>query len=79
MVVLARKAGDTWFIAGINGTNTKMPVELDLSTFAGFPRATLIREGKEPRIELAAERPDEALKWTHTMPARGGFVLRLDK
>ena len=79
LVVLARKAGDTWFIAGINGTSAEIPVELDPSTFAGFSRATLIREGKEPRMELSAQPANAAAKWAHTMPARGGFVLRLDK
>ncbi len=79
MVVLARRAGESWFIAGINGTAAELPVELDLSTFGGFPKAVLIREGGEPRMELAAGTEKIDGTWKHAVPGRGGFVLRLDR
>ena len=33
--VIARKAGDTWYIGGINGTNVKKSWEIDLSRLEG--------------------------------------------
>jgi hypothetical protein len=33
--VIARKAGDTWYIGGINGTNEKKSWEIDLSRLEG--------------------------------------------
>ena len=79
VVVMARRAGDSWFIAGINGTAAELPVDLDLSAFTGFPKATLIHEGEEARMELAADSMELPAKWNRTLPARGGFVLRLEK
>ena len=35
-VVLARRAGTSWFIAGINGTAGELPLKLDLTSFAAL-------------------------------------------
>jgi alpha-glucosidase len=73
-VVLARRAKDTWFISGINGTAEALPVRLDLSAFP-VKSWSLIREGTEPLHELAAEKVSTSAAWQSTLPARGGFVL----
>jgi alpha-glucosidase len=78
LVVLARRAGDAWFIVGINGQAKEADVDLDLASFADFKKRTLIREGDDAKMQLGAEAV-EAAAWKHVMPACGGFVLLLDK
>lgn len=78
IVVLARRAGDTWFIAGINGQAQAASVKLDLAPFSDFTKRTLIREGEDAKMQLAVDSV-AAGEWTHQMPPRGGFVLRLGK
>ncbi|MEK7952825.1 glycoside hydrolase family 97 protein [Luteolibacter soli] len=77
-VILARRAGDAWFIAGINGTAGDRPVELDLSGF-GNKGWKLVQEGADALKSLDEQAvPASTGKWTHTLPARGGFVLKQD-
>jgi hypothetical protein len=77
LVVLARRSGTTWFIAGLNGLAENQEVKLDLSPFKGAKR-TLIDEGKDLSMELKAEPVAAGKSWSHTLPPRGGFVLRID-
>ncbi|MDB6077820.1 MAG: glycoside hydrolase [Akkermansiaceae bacterium] len=77
LVVVARRSGTSWFIAGLNGTPDSQPVKLDLSPFKGGKR-TLIDEGKNPAMELQAAPAEAGNSWSHTLPGRGGFVLRID-
>lgn len=77
-VVLARRAGESWFIAGINGQAEEAGIDLDLAAFTDFKKRTLIREGEDARMQLGAE-AIEGSAWKHVMPARGGFVLRLER
>jgi hypothetical protein len=77
LVVIARRSGNSWFIAGLNGTPDNQPVKLDLSLFKGAKR-TLIEEGKDPLTELQSAPAETGNTWSHTLPGRGGFVLRID-
>ena len=45
VAVFARRSGKSWFIAGINGTDNPLPVDLDLSPFKNFRHRLLIAEG----------------------------------
>jgi alpha-glucosidase len=78
MVVLARRVKEEWFIAGINGTDGEMPVELDLSGFGG-KRAVFVREGSDALREMRIEEVKVDRKWSGRMAARGGFVMRLGR
>ena len=79
-VVLARRSGDRWYIAGINGERTSRDVTLDLTVLGAPEGGTIITDGDggnlsfvqwhvsfdgEPRVRL-------------TMRPRGGFVMTLD-
>ena len=84
LVVFARRAGDTWFIAGINGKDTSQPVTLDLSAFAQYPARLLISESHDDplmQVTATADAVNPATtQWLHDrLPPRGGFILRLDK
>jgi len=79
VAVFARRAGRSWFVAGINGTGETLPVTLDLSAFTSFPRRLLIAEGTNALMEVAVAPLENAATWAHPLPPRGGFILRLDQ
>lgn len=79
IVVFARRSGNSWFIAGLNGTVDPLPLDLDLSTFAEFPKRILVAEGKDAAMQAGVSPVANSASWKHTMPSRGGFILRLDK
>ena len=78
-VVLARKSGNKWYIAGINGdTTTQKTYDLDLSQFKA-KKGQLITDGAsnanfiEERLSLPAD-----TKRKITVKPAGGFVLVLE-
>lgn len=72
LAVFARRKGDTWYLAGINGEQEAKQLTLDLS-FVGDKSGTLITDGEAPRSfvreSVAAGEVSVELK-----PA-GGFVI----
>lgn len=78
-VVFARRKGATWFIAGLNGTSHPQAVDLELSSFRTSNRATLLSEGADPVMSLQSTSLKRPRKWHHSLPPRGGFILRLDQ
>lgn len=72
-VVLARRAGKQWFVAGFNADDTPRDVTLDLA-WLGQRRGQLITDGAGER-ELV-QRPLAGPAATLTMAPRGGFVAR---
>ena len=79
VVIFARRSHESWFIAGLNGANDPLPIELDLSAFGKFKKRILIAEDKEPAMKVAVSKEPIADRWKHEMPPCGGFILRLDK
>lgn len=79
VAVFARRAGKSWFIAGINGTANDLPVNLDLSPYATYRNRIAVTEGNDGRMQVKAAPLKDSSRWQHTIPARGGFILRLDK
>jgi len=75
LVVLARRAGRRWFVAGINADEAPRSVELDLA-FLGRRSGLLLTDGEGEREfaqgRLAAPRP------TLTLAPHGGFVARFE-
>jgi alpha-glucosidase len=79
VAVFARRAGGSWFIAGINGTGEALPVTLDLSDFGNFHHRLVITEGASATMQVSAAAVSDSDRWQHELPPRGGFILRLDK
>ena len=79
LAVFARRSGQSWFIAGINGTDTTAPVSLDLTPYKKFQHRIMIAEGPEAQMQVAALPLENSSQWQHEIPARGGFILRLDR
>jgi hypothetical protein len=78
IVVFARRSGTSWFIAGINGTGEPQPVHLDLLAFENFRKRRLLAEGADAAMQVSSTPIAAANTWQHALPARGGFILRLD-
>jgi hypothetical protein len=80
IAVFARRSGESWFIAGINGTTNSLPVNLDLSPFKKFPkRLAVVEEASDAKMKVAVSPLENSAGWRQEMPPRGGFILRLDQ
>lgn len=70
-VVIARRAGKTWYVAGLNADDADKPLELDLS-FIGKGEGTLITDGKGERE--FSQSPLKGGKYKISIKPHGGFV-----
>jgi hypothetical protein len=77
LVVLARRAGDHWFIAGLNGTDKPQAVALDLKRFGPLAECIAITEGQDPLMQFEVQRISEPSIWNRQIPPFGGFTLSL--
>ncbi|RZS65476.1 glycosyl hydrolase family 97 [Pseudobacter ginsenosidimutans] len=75
-IVIARRAGKKWYIAGINGENVPRKVQIDLSAFKSG-KATCIKDGRT-KLDFTAETLSPASPATVEMQAAGGFVIALE-
>ncbi|MBQ9216321.1 MAG: glycoside hydrolase family 97 protein [Prevotella sp.] len=72
-VVLARRSGDTWFIAGINGSDHIQTLDTDLSFLGSRQQSALLfadDENGQWQINTITELPAQII-----CQPRGGFVL----
>jgi hypothetical protein len=73
--VIARRSGDTWYIAGINGTDKEKTLTLDLS-FVGKKQGVIFTDGDQSRSfsqrSIAAGKKVAVIVKPH-----GGFVIQL--
>lgn len=79
IAVFARRSGQSWFIAGINGTTNTLPVSLDLSSYKTYQHRIAITEGADANMQVVAAPLEKSIAWQHEIPSRGGFILRLNK
>ncbi len=77
--MFARRSGKSWFIAGISGVTNSVPITLDLSPYKKFHHRIAITEGTDASMQVTAVALDDSSEWKHSIPSRGGFILRLDK
>ncbi|MGC9472503.1 MAG: glycoside hydrolase family 97 catalytic domain-containing protein [Bacteroidales bacterium] len=75
--VLARRAGNTWYVAGINGENTERSLRLDLSVLGETENPVLITDGEGPR-DLVKTVP-EGSGLDLTLRPYGGFVCTVNQ
>ena len=78
-VVVARRAGEVWYVGGINGQEAPLDARVALSFLAsGTWKMTQIRDGADDRTFGDSARPvTEKDVIEVPMRARGGFVMRL--
>lgn len=82
LIVLARRTGKKWFVAGLNGTDSLQTVQIDFRDLCDVSRYTVITEGEDQSMEynvktVLAKHDNE--QWKHAIPPRGGFVVTLQK
>ncbi|MBC8052532.1 MAG: glycoside hydrolase family 97 catalytic domain-containing protein [Sphingobacteriaceae bacterium] len=74
LAVIARKAGNKWYVAGINGENTEKKLSLDLSAFKAYKAGKLITDGAgEFSFSTASIVPQAATQIM--VKSKGGFVM----
>lgn len=77
LYVVARKSGNTWYVAGINGESTEKQLTLDLS-FIKNKKCDLITSGavdnEEPSFNFATAVVPSSGKMNVTLKANDGFV-----
>ncbi len=72
-VILARKAGDSWYIVGINGEDEAKEFNLDLSQFGAS--GTIITDG-ETHHSFSTSEIELSESTTITIKPAGGFVIK---
>ena len=74
--VLARKAANGWYIAGINGENTEREVKLDMSFLTDKTKGILITDGSSKQSFDKTEMTFSKSKMPElTIKPNGGFVI----
>lgn len=78
-VVLARRKGNIWYIAGINGTDSPACLSFSLSplSLSAQPTGLLITDGKDDQTFRIEEHFRPGKEVHINCHPRGGFVLRL--
>ncbi len=76
-VVLARRSGTAWYIAGINGEETERTVKIDLSFLGDYRTGMVITDGDENRSFVSRELSPGQAVVDLSMKPRGGFVMRI--
>ena len=78
-VVVARRAGDVWYVGGINGQEAQQNARVDMSFLGQGPwQLTQIRDADTDRSFATSSRPvtpNDTIEVV--MRPRGGFVMRL--
>jgi hypothetical protein len=77
-VVLGRKAGNKWYIAGINGTAQEKTFALDLSAFKAKKAALLTNSKGNNFIDRQNLTLQPGQKENITLGAHDGFVMVLE-
>ncbi len=73
-VVLARRAGSHWYVAGINGDGAPRTLTLDLRPLRLRGSGTLLGDGGPDGLGFREERGVSGTRLTLTLQAHGGFV-----
>lgn len=71
--VLARRSGKTWYVAGINGTDTSRTLSVPLDFVKGKHAATLFADGEPWSISTVTQLPASV-----DCKPRGGFVMVIE-
>ncbi|MDV6168617.1 glycoside hydrolase family 97 catalytic domain-containing protein [Flavobacterium sp. DG1-102-2] len=79
-LVLYRQKGSLSYIVGINGTNTNLPVKLDLAKYGkGFSKFRVITEGNDPLMDFKTQTYPVAAGLPLTIAPKGGFIIQFVK
>ncbi len=74
-IVVARRKGSAWYIAGINAQTGEQEISLELSFIPKDKSLRIITDGTEPGTFATQIIKTNGKKITVKIPAKGGFVL----
>ncbi len=74
-VVLARKKGDVWFIAGINGENSERSISMNLSFISDKSNGVLVTDSDNDEVFIKSD-VNFSAPIKITMLPFGGFVIK---
>jgi len=74
-VVLARRKGDTWYIAGINGENSEHTIKLSVPFISNTPEGIMITDSDDSK-DFIKRNIDLSETSNITMHPYGGFVIK---
>ena len=72
--VIARRCGDTWYIAGINGTENEITLEPVFSRLGQKVEFSMLITDKGDKPGMGFNIQNNVKAGKLTLPARGGFV-----
>ena len=72
--VIARRSGDTWYIAGINGTEGEIILEPDYSRIGQDVTLSMLITDKGDKPGMGFDIQNKVQAGKIVLPARGGFV-----
>lgn len=78
-VVLARRHGDTWYIAGVSAQKEPVTVALELPMFAPSQKVTVYSDDSELRGSVKEMKIDKKQRLKITMPCNGGVLIKGNK
>jgi alpha-glucosidase len=79
-IVLSRKKDNLSYIIGINGTNSSLPVSIDLAKYGkGYSKFKIITEGKDPLMDFKVETFPLTANWQYNIAPKGGFIIEFIK
>lgn len=79
-LILARQKESLSYIVGINGTNTVVPVRINLAKYArGGAKFRVITEGKDPLMSFKTETYPITSSWQYMLAPKGGFIIQFVK
>jgi len=75
-LVMTRRKGNGWYIAGINGENSQRPITLSLPFIGNNAKGIIITDSDDAK-ELIKETVDLSVPLKMTMHPYGGFVIKI--
>ena len=75
LTVIARRLGNEWYLAGINGENSDKNLNLDIS-FINSEKGVIFNEGNDPFLSTLQKLQDNNGKINLQIKANGGFVCK---
>src|SRR5690606_12820637 len=68
LIVLARQKDSLSYLVGINGTDSELPINLDLAKYGKrFSKFRIITEGEEPLMEFDIQTYPVVADWTYNL------------
>lgn len=78
-VVLARRHGDTWYIAGVSAQKEPVTVALELPMFAPSQKVTVYSDDSELQGSVKEMKIDKKQRLKITIPCNGGVLIKGNK